>query len=134
MDHKFFAFGQIGVFSFVILIVLIGSLFQYLKVRSNNETLRKLAESGQPIDPQLLRSVRSGEGDGGPRGYLVGGMITLAVAAALYLFGDQIGVIAGDDQVGPVFRAIAIFPAFIGGALILAGIVVGVADRRSNSE
>ncbi|MCQ8186241.1 hypothetical protein [Parvularcula maris] len=133
MDHGFFEFGQIGVFTFVILIVFIGGLFQYLRVRSTNETLRKLAESGQPIDRELLGSVRSTESDGGPSSYFVGGIVTIAAAAALYVFGQQLGDITGDPQLGPVMRAVAVFPAFIGGALLVAGLVVGL-TRKGRTE
>lgn len=129
----FFEYGQVGVFGFVILIVLIGSLFQYLKVRSNNETIRTLAQSGQPIDPQLLRHLHSEESSSSV-GLFVGGVITFAVAAALYLFGAQLGAATGDPEIGPVFRAIAIFPAFIGGGLLLAGIVLAVVRRGRRED
>jgi hypothetical protein len=123
MEFSLGQFGEIGVFTFVILIIFIGSLFHYLRVRSTNQTLRRLAESGQPIDRDLLHSVRASDGDGGPASYFTGGLVTLAVAAALYFFGQEIGTITGDEQVGPVMKAVAIFPAFIGGALLIAGIV-----------
>jgi hypothetical protein len=131
MEFSLGQFGEIGVFTFVFMIVFIGGLFQYLRVRSTNETLRKLAESGQPVDRELLQSVRTGEGDGGPSSYLVGGIITLAVAAALYFFGEEMGAITGDPQVGPVMRAVALFPAFIGAALLLSGLITGMTRRKS---
>lgn len=122
--------APIGVFGFVILIILIGSVFSYLKVRSNNETIRRLAETGQPIDPTLLSHLnRDGEASSGG-GMLVGGVITLAVAVALYLFGQQIGAVSGDDEVGPIFRAIALFPALIGGALVVIGGLMVVTKKK----
>lgn len=114
-------FPQLGVFGFVIAIVLIGSIFSYLKSRSAHETIQKLAESGQPIDPEMLRGLEADPQETG-RGLVVGGAVTLAVAAALIVFGQQIGAVTGDEQVGPVLRAVAVFPGFIGAALLVTGI------------
>lgn len=133
MDIEFFDHGQIGIFGFVLAIVLIGSLFQYLKVRSNNETIRQMVASGQPVDREMLRHLGR-ESDSGPGGLITGGVITLAAAAALYLFGEQIGQVAGDDEVGPVFRAIALFPGLIGAALVVVGAAGVVFRRRDRSE
>ena len=113
-------FPPIGVFGFIVLIVLIGSLFSFLKVRSNNETIRQLAQSGQPIDPSLLERLgRDSEDSRG--GLLVGGFVTFAVAVGLYFFGAQIGIATDDPEVGPIFRGIAMIPGAIGAALMIAG-------------
>ncbi|GGY46708.1 hypothetical protein [Parvularcula lutaonensis] len=129
MDFDLFGYGQIGVFGFVLAIILIGSFFNYLKVRSNNETIRALAASGQGIDPELLGHLKRESGETGP-GMVIAGFITVAVAIGLYFFGSQLGVATGDDQVGPVFRAIAMIPGFVGAALLVAGLFITVFRKR----
>ncbi|MEM1379845.1 MAG: hypothetical protein AAGH41_04380 [Pseudomonadota bacterium] len=132
MDWEF-GFAPVGVFGFVILIVLIGSLFSYLKTRSAHETIRTLAASGRDIDPSLLRGLET-EGGSGWQGFLTGGTITLAVAVALVIFGQQLGTITGDDEVGPVFRAVAVFPGLIGAALLLMGLISAIAGRGRGAD
>ncbi|NRA31568.1 MAG: hypothetical protein HRU11_15065, partial [Parvularculaceae bacterium] len=50
-------FPPLGVFGFIIAIVFIGSLFNYLKAKSAHETIRDLAGNGHPIDPELYKSL-----------------------------------------------------------------------------
>lgn len=133
MGFDIWEHGQIGVFGFVLAIVLIGSLFQYLKIRSNNETIRQLAASGQTIDPALLRHLGREEQDVGT-GLIVGGVIMMGVAAGLYFFGAQLGAATGDPEVGPVFRAIAGLVGFIGGALLLVGVPITILRRRDDRQ
>ena len=123
-----FGFAPVGVFGFVILLVLIGSFFQYLKVRSNNETIRTLAQSGQDIDPKLLRQLgrdRS-ESEGGT---LTGGVIVSAVAVGLYIFGRFLAAADGDPEISIIFAGIASLVGCIGGALLLVGIFQAMARR-----
>ena len=129
MDFDIFGYGQIGVFGFVLAIILIGSFFNYLKIRSNNETIRALAASGQSVDPELLNHLGRESRETGP-GMMIGGFITLAVAVGLYFFGMQIGAVTGDEELGPVFRAIAMIPGFVGAALLIAGLVMTVFRKR----
>ena len=130
---EFIGFPPIGVFGFIVLIVLIGSLFSFLKVRSNNETIRQLAQSGQPIDPSLLERLGRDSEDG-RGGLLIGGFITLAVAVGLYFFGAQIGLATDDPEVGPIFRGIAMIPGAIGAALMIAGFLQLMFRRRSDRD
>ncbi|NNU15765.1 hypothetical protein HK107_05455 [Parvularcula sp. ZS-1/3] len=123
--------APIGVFGFVILIILIGSFFSFMKVRSNNETIKALAQSGQPIDPKLLAHL--GREDGNSRGgMLVAGVIVLFVAAGLYFFGQQIGAATGDEEVGPVFLGIATLVGFVGGGLLLTGLALAVFRKKDD--
>lgn len=123
MEFDYFHPG-ISVFGFVIAIVLIGSLFNYLQERSRNETLRDLAAKGHPIDPETLRSLRKDRSS--TAGLLTGGFVTIAVAAALIVFGRVLGSIDGDQEVATVFLGISAFPGFVGIALLLAGIVTAL--------
>ena len=122
--------GQLGVFTFVIILVLIGSISSVLRTQSNNNTLKELARSGQPLDPQLMKALSKSGDDGGPAGYFVGGVITLSVAAGMIFFGRRIADIDADPEVAEVFTAIAAFPGFIGVALLLIGVVTAVLSRQ----
>lgn len=126
-------FPPLGVFGFIVAIVFIASLFSFLKARSAHETIRQLAASGQPIDRSLLKSIEGDDQDNG-LGLVVGGTVTLAVAVALVLFGQQIGVIAGDDEVGPVLRAVAVFPGLIGLALLGTGVAQLFMSRGKDGQ
>ena len=115
-----FGWGDpISLFGFVLIIILIGSVSSYLKVRAQQKTLREAIRAGQPIDPALLGSLERDSG-ADPRSLRIGGLVTLAVAVALVLFGWQIGRVAGDDEVFGVMIAVAAFPALIGIALLIA--------------
>lgn len=118
-------YGQFGVFTFVIILVLIGSISSIIRTQSRNNTLKEIARSGQPIDPSVLDTFTkvSDEDSGGPGGLVVGGFITLAVAAALVVFGQRLAAIDNDPDDAKIFEAIAVFPGFIGGALIVVGLV-----------
>ena len=119
-----FGWGDpISVFGFVLIIILIGSVSSYLKVRAQQKTLREAIRAGQPIDPALLGSIGR-EGSVDPRGLRIGGLVTLAAAVALVLFGWQIGRVAGDDEVFGVMVAVAAFPALIGIALLVGSSMV----------
>jgi len=124
--------GQLGIFTFVIIIVLISSIASVIRTQSRNSTLKELARSGQPIDPSLLQSLASSkdDDDGGPGALIVGGFITLTVAAALVVFGQRLAAIDNDPDDAKIFEAIAVFPGFIGIALLVVGIVSAIFTRR----
>ena len=121
------------IFGFVIAIVFIGSLFNYLTVRSKNETLKSMAQSGQAIDPALLGHLGKEDSDGGG-GLITGGAITMAVAIGLYIFGQQLGVATDDPEVGPVFRAIAGLVGVIALGLLVTGIGSAMFRRRKSDD
>ena len=118
MDMNFGFGTPIGVFTFVLLIILIGNVFSWLRTRAQMETMREAIRSGQPIDPSILAALEPHERDA-RRGFLVGGLVTLAVAVALVVFGWQIARVTGDDQVAGVMLAVSAFPGLIGVALLI---------------
>jgi len=91
-EHGVWHYGGIGLWTFILAIILIGSLFDYLKSRSRNEVIREALKSGQPLDPETLKDFRSDD-----RGRLIiGGLVTMAVAMGLVFMGYQIGKTDGD--------------------------------------
>ena len=128
MDFGFGWDAPLGVFGFVILIILIGNLFSWLKVRAQQETLREAIRSGQPLDPSIVETLDSGRREN-REGLFVGGLITLAAAAALVLFGWQMGRVADEPDLLGVMLAVAAFPALVGIALLVTAAVT----RRKDS-
>lgn len=129
MDFHTFGWGQpVGVFGFVILIVLIGSLFSWLKTRAQQETIREAIRKGIDLDPQMLNKLDNpSDGKGS---LLLAGMILLAASVALVFFGYQIGQVEPDDEVFTIFLGIAGFPFMIGIVLLL----VGLFRRKDTAE
>lgn len=104
---------------FIVLLVAFGGLFSWLKTRAEQATLREAIRSGQPIDPEALRMI--GEQPRDRRaGLLTGGLVTIAVALALVVFGLVVGRTEGDPSVFPIMAAIAGFPGLVGIALLIA--------------
>ena len=124
----FFGWGvPPGVFGFVILLVLIGSVTSWLKTRAEQATLREAIRAGQPIDPHLLASLQ----DSPKRtreGLRIGGFVTIAVAIALVGFGFLLERASGDDQILLVMSGVALFPGLVGVALLLASATMRSSD------
>ena len=120
-------FGGYGLWVFIILIVLIGSFFSYMKTRSRNEVIREALRSGQQLDPKLLEELNSDDSQGG---LLVAGLVTMAVAVGLVFMGYQIGQVDGDSDVFEIMKGVAAIPGLIGAVLFVAGLVQAVTRRR----
>lgn len=103
-----------GVFTFVILIILINGLFHWLREKSKQETLREAIKSGVKLEPDALKEISVSTGENSRTNRLLVGLILIAVAGALVFFGYQVGKASGDDEVFPIFQGIAAFPGLIG--------------------
>ena len=116
-----------GVFGFVILLILIGSVTSWLKTRAEQATLREAIRAGQPIDERLLSSLQDS-----PKhtreGLRVGGFVTIAAGIALVGFGYSLERASGDDQILLVMSGVALFPGLIGVALLLAAATMPRSD------
>lgn len=123
MDIQFFDgwHQPIGVFTFVLAIILIGSVTSWLKTRSQQETIREAIKAGIKIEPDMLNKLNqpSGSNSGG---MALAGCILLASGIALVFFGYQLGQVDGDDEVFTVFIGIAGFPFLIGIALLIGSL------------
>lgn len=130
MDIDFFdSWHQpIGVFTFVILLVFIGSFFSYLKQRQKTELLKEAMRSGQTIDPALLKDLKSEEDDGS--GGVTAGFILIAVAVGLVFMGYQIGKVEGDEEVFAIMQGVAAIPGLIGVVLIVGGLISKAGKKK----
>ncbi len=116
-----------SLWGFIILVILIGSFFNYLQERSRNETIREAMRSGQQIDQEILRSL---DDDSRGGGLFVGGFVTLAAALGLIVLGHQISVAEGEPEVFEILKGVAAIPGFIGVALILSGVVKSLFRKK----
>ena len=120
--HGWYYNGPDMFWIFIAIIVVSSMLFGYLRSRSRDETIRDLAERGQPIPPQMF------ERPGGRSGLLVGGLVMLFIGIALSAFmwsmsrTHSFGGPFGSD-VYPVF--VGLFPGGIGLALLLSYFLLG---------
>lgn len=119
-----------NLWAFIILIILIGSIFSYLKQRSRNEVIKEALRSGQAIDPELLKDIQEKDDNSG--GLVLAGCITIAVAVGLVFLGYQIGKVDGDEEVFEIMKGVAAIPGLIGLVLLLGGVLSKL--TKSNKE
>jgi Na+/H+ antiporter NhaD/arsenite permease-like protein len=115
--------------TFFAMIAAIVVLPKYFRARSKQqlmETLQAAYEKGQPVPPELIESL-SVEPRMAPRTPreradkdLRGGIITLAIAIALVVFGWALSY--EEDEALYIFAGLAAFPGLIGLALIAFGV------------
>lgn len=117
--------GALGFWLFVAAIIVVGVWDKIRKRDAQHETLRRVIESGQPIDEVLTDKLLqiTGGSDQLERDMMVAGVIMLALAPALVLFGWLLSVVAGDVMIR-VMLAVAALVAVLGvGFLVVARIV-----------
>ncbi len=108
--------AAIGFWGFIATTVVAGIWFAVRQREAQQETLRRLLESGQAIDPELMNKIVSAGGnDHIDRDLRVSGLIMLSVAPGLAILGWFIGQIA----------AAALMPLLGTAALVLC-IAVGL--------
>lgn len=117
--HEWSYHGPDMFWIFIAVIVVSSMFFGYLRSKSRDETLRDLAQRGQPITPEMLGPVRGGRG-----GLLIGGLIMLFIGISLSGFMWSMGGMHhpfGNEEY-PVF--VGLFPGGIGLALLISYIVL----------
>lgn len=114
----------LGVFAMVAAIVGFNVWGSAVKRKQVMETVRDAVRSGQSLDPATIKALGADETKK-KGGDLKAGLILLAVAAALIVFGYGIASADVGDapELVPIFTAIAAFPGFIGVVLVLFGLV-----------
>ncbi|HXZ68781.1 MAG TPA: DUF6249 domain-containing protein [Alphaproteobacteria bacterium] len=117
--HGWYYNGPDMFWIFIAIIVVSSMLFGYLRSRSRDETIRDLAERGQPIPPQMF------DRPGGRSGLLIGGLVMLFIGIALSGFMFSMGGMHGGfgREQYPVF--VGLFPGGIGLALLLSYFLLG---------
>ncbi len=104
------AIGIIAVFGFIPLIVWIVSLYRTRAHARATEVMKLMVERGEEITPAKVKAL--GILPRQPHRDLKVGMILVAIALALTIFGGVIG--HHDDEAQHAMRGIAAFPFLIG--------------------
>jgi len=110
-------FAPLGFWLF--LACLVGACFwsDARKRETQQETLRRIVESGQELDPALIDKLLSTNKDSeAHKGLKVSGVITMSVAPGLAIFGFFLGIF--DVMIG-----IALLVGVIGAGIYLSGIM-----------
>jgi len=112
----------LGVFTMVAAIVGFNVWGSATKRKQVMETVRDAIRSGQPLDAETIKALGAQEKPKG--GDLKAGLILIAVAGALIVFGYMFGgseLIDAPEMI-PIMTAAAAFPGFIGVVLVVFGL------------
>ena len=112
--------GAFGFWLFLAVVVGGGMWFDARKKESEQETLRRLVESGQRIDPAIVdKMLRTTGNERKDRDLQVGGIITLFAGLGLPVLGWFLGKL--DPQIFGVMLGVGGLVAMVGIGLLLAG-------------
>ena len=112
--------GAFGFWLFLAVVVGGGMWFDARKKESDQETLRRLVESGQRIDPALVdKMLRTTGNERTDRDLKIGGIITLFASFGLVILGWFLGNL--NSQIFGVMLGVGGLVAMIGIGLLLAG-------------
>ena len=116
--------GAFGFWIFIAAVVVAGIWFDAKKRETQQETLRRVVESGQQLDPELIdRMLKSHDENERPdRELKIGGIITLSVAPGLTLLGYFLNQL--EDGLFGVLFGVALLVGFVGLGLLVAGKMV----------
>ncbi len=125
--------AALGFWLFVAAMVVVGVWSGIRKRDAMHETLRRMIESGQPIDTDLANQLLSGSNEKKDveQDLKVGGWITLALAPGLAVFGWVLGT-ALTEELTYILGGVALLVLFISAGLFLAA--NGVRKMNANAE
>lgn len=115
--------GALGFWIFLAAIVVAGIWFDARKRESQQETLRRVVESGQNIDATVIEQLVKASGDSSrtDRDLKVAGLIMVFIAPGLVALGWFLSFI--NDKVFVALLGVAMLVLFIGAGLLVAAAV-----------
>ena len=130
--------ASLAFWGFIASVVVAGIWFDIRKREAQHETVRRIVESGKPIDEELmdkLLSMGSGKSDRLDRNLKLTGLITLPVAVGIAVFGLILGTKFPQAEL-PLLAASALVGCIALGFLLAANITKRwyVADQESSSK
>lgn len=117
--------AALAFWGFIAAVVVSGVWFDIRKREAQHETVRRIIESGKPIDDELmdkLLSLGSGKAERLDRGFKITGFIMIPASVGLALFGLIMGTQFPDAEL-PLLGAAALVGCIGLGFLVLAQIV-----------
>lgn len=117
--------AALAFWGFIAAVVVSGVWFDIRKREAQHETVRRIIESGKPIDDELmdkLLSLGSGKAERLDRGFKITGFIMIPASVGLALFGLIMGTQFPDTEL-PLLGAAALVGCIGLGFLVLAQIV-----------
>ena len=115
-------YGALGFWLFLAAVVVSGKWFDSRKRESQQETLRRMVESGQKVDPAIIDKLLASGRKGDSRGYQelkIAGIITMFVAAGLTVFGYFLE--RTREGIFDVMLGVALLVGVIGAGIYVAG-------------
>lgn len=117
MEGGVVGLGAIGFWLFIAAVVIGGMWYSIREKELKQETIRRIIESGQPVDPVLMDKLLGGE-KRLDRELMVAGLIVLFVAPGLALLGWFVSLLS-PPWLLPML-GVAVLVAFVGIGLIVA--------------
>ena len=116
-------FGAAGFWFFLAAVVVGGMWFDARKRESQQETLRRIVESGKNIDQDMINKFLAAGGSNSrpDQDLKVGGIITMAVAPGLTILGWFISKTDGSEEVFSILLGVSLLVGIIGAGIFLAG-------------
>ncbi len=113
--------GALGFWIFIAAIVVAGIWFDARKREIQQETLRRIVESGKEIDAAMLdKLIAAGKGDSRPDQDLkTSGVIMISIAPGLAIMGWFMSALA--EPLLKILLGVAFLVAFIGIGMMVAG-------------
>jgi hypothetical protein len=117
MDALGTGLAALAFWGFVGAVVVAGIWYSIREKEAQHETMRRIVESGQPIDEKVIEKVFRGESRP-DRDLKIGGLITIFCAPGLVILGYALSFI--NDKVLPPLLGAAGLVAFVGIGLLIA--------------
>jgi hypothetical protein len=114
-------FVPLGLFAMIVAIVAIPAWLKSRDRREMQGTLRTAIEKGQPLPAELIEAMGKDAGKAVPSAHrdMRVGVIWLAIAIGVAVFGWGISYADGDSEIFYVMGGMAAIPGFIGLAFII---------------
>jgi len=122
---------SLAFWGFIGAVVVAGIWYGIREREAQHETLRRIIESGKPVDQALMDKVLGGE-KLKHRDLKIGGIIVLFTAPGLAILGWFISLLA-EPALMPML-GVAALVAFVGAGLLVAARVAERAYRESNPD